>query len=320
MNVIQNKIYGFDSLDGIGKNEAETECVPLIILHDRYGSLIPGYTLKKYWDRKEEAVTNVNTYLESYTTEENINDDIIPVIVPFPQKKVPSPRNLINVRRSMLAYQDPVVDYLNKDNIKEISKFDFSRMDNILEHTKIYGVLTLILTEPEKICDLLRGFKHDIIGKFKYCVVYYCNDGKTSTSKKSSPLLHLTFMNLNACIPVFDGGKTDGVGILCEYMLKYENEENYSTTGQGMAIALSNNAENVITVDGTVIGKHGTLGRDFIDRMIKISTVKTEPKESMYESGMCVSDPDDLKLCTTYGTSSGYYTVSTSANVRYNNY
>jgi len=326
MNITQ-KIFGIDALCNysgeLPQEGPEYECVPLVVLHDRIGSLIPGYTLKKYWDLTNTTLPTfrIGSLLGMDDPIEQVQDTIVPVLIPFPQKKFANPRTILNLRKSTLMRQDPGVDYLNKNNTREIGKFDFSELNNILGHVKDNGVLTLVLSDMNKVNELLHDFNHGIVNKFGYCVMYYSGSGKLSTQTSCSLLFHITFMDLNTCIPIFDNNKTDGVGILCEYINRSEDGKIHNMTGRGMAVILSNNTENVIAVDGTVIGEHGAPYRDFMNTMIRASTIKQQPKaEEVMPVLDTVISGDDSKL-TSYGyvnTIGNYSTSSTTTN--WNNY
>jgi len=327
MNIIQ-RIFGVDILCGyfgeIPQEDSEHECVPLVILHNRTGSLIPGYTIKRYWDRVNVGypTPDIGSLLGMDNPIVQIQDTIIPVLVPFPQKKFTSPRTILNLNKSTLMRQDTGVNYLSKSNTKEIDRFDFSELNNMLEYVKANGTLTLILSDMEKVHDLLSDFNHGIVDKFGHCVMYYSGNGKLNTPADNSLLFHITFMDLNTCIPIFDGNKTDGVGILCEYVNKLKNGKDYNITGRGMAVILSNDTENIITVDGTIVGEHGVPPRDLMNTMIKTSTIKQQPKE-----GETVFVPDTVisngEKPVSYGyvSNAGTYAVSTSSTTtNWNNY
>lgn len=314
MNIIQ-KIFGIDILCGYfgefpGKSP-EFECVPLIVLHDKIGSLMPGYTIKKYWDTNDNPVLASNSDL--YGPEEQEFDKIIPVLIPFPQKRLTSPRVVLNLRRSVLINQSSDINYLNENNMKEIEKFDFPELVNIIEYTKVNGSLTLVLSNMDSVRDLLHNFNHGIVEKFGYCVRYYNNERKINVSKQDSLLFHITFMNLGMCVPIYDSDKVDGVGVLCEYMNRPAGSEEYSITGRGMAMVLSNNEENVITVDGSIIGEHGLPHSEFMNIMIKTSSIQQQTKT---EKASLMAEGDNVisTYATLYNTSTSSSTMYTTTN------
>jgi len=324
MNLTQ-RIFGMDTLCSysgeLPQEDPEYECVPLVVLHDRTGSLIPGYTLKKYWNLTDTTLPSyrIGSLLGIDDPVEQISQDtIIPVLIPFPQKRFANPRTVLNLRKSTLMRQDPGINYLNKNNTREIAKFDFSELNNILGYVKTNGVLTLVLSDMINVNVLLHDFNRGIVDKFGYCVMYYGGNGKLNTPTNSSLLFHMTFMDLNTCIPIFDSNKTDGVGILCEYINRSGNEKVHNITGKGVAVILSNNTENVITVDGTVIGEHGAPYRDFMNTMIKASATKQQPKAEAKEALSVLNDNNKF---TSYGyVSNSIGNYSSSTTTTWNNY
>ena len=322
MNAIQ-KIFGLDILYSCSgdsyRDNSEADCLPVMILHDKIGSLIPGYTMKRYWDECDTTINNQDPSWNDPLPSGYIKT--IPVLIPFPQRKLASPRTVVNLRKSTLVPQNSNINYLDKNNVKNIYKFDSSKLNDILERIKVTGLLTLILPEVDNINVLLSCLNNEVIKKFKHCVTYYTGNGKLNTSKQNSLLFHITFMNLSTCIPVFDNSKIDGVGILCEYIDHCVDNGNCGVTGRGMAVVLSNNQENIITIDGTIIGINESPRLDFMHTPKKVpekpqKSKGSEPLETLVDIPILSNPPQGYGIATG-GT---FYTTSNTTSTTWNNY
>jgi len=324
MNIIE-KVLGLDSLCSYFGNSIDTgpeyDCIPLITLQGKNGSLVPGYTIRKYWDIRYNptAYQDLSWNGQSDTPIE----EPIPIMIPFPQKITPNLRSVTTLIRPLLVQRNTKANYLSTENIREVDKFDFSGLGGVVEYVKDNGILTMTLHDMENICVLLSEFNRGIVEKFKHCVTYYSCPGKLSTHKRYSLMLHLTFIDMGMCIPIFDSDKTDGIGVMCEYMHKSPDGLDYVPTGRGMAIVLSNDSENILTVDGTAIGISAPIHQDQIKSLIAMAvawqqqSIKPD-KQPIPLDDQPVSVGSYAVGTSTYGgtstnyTSSGYYTISTS--------
>jgi len=218
-----------------------------------------------------------------------LDDDLISALFTYNEGKEPSMIHKARKGNIVIENSRCIAD----NPVKQIDKFDFSKIKDLPTYVKEHGSVLFSLFTPNPISaakatgksaiEFLNRIYSDLISRYSHHSVTYINYPTSSTTMLGDLRYIIHFIDIPNCLSVLNQHKVDGMGFIFNIVsLNGTLEHKRINSIYSISIILSNFKENIFVIDGVNIKSKVKLERKYILDAIGIVKKNMEQRKKYF--------------------------------------